>query len=45
MKLPDKIEKAIDGIGLLIALIVDLIVIPICMITVTVRLQTDRKLL
>ena len=34
MKLPDKIEKAIDGIGLLIALIVDLIVIPICMVTI-----------
>ena len=34
MKLPKKLEKAIDGIGLLIALIVDLIVIPICMITI-----------
>lgn len=34
MKLPDRLEKAIDGIGLLIALIVDLIVIPICMITI-----------
>ena len=34
MKLPDKIEKAIDGVGLLIALIVDLIVIPICMWTI-----------
>jgi hypothetical protein len=34
LKLPEKLEKAIDGIGLLIALIVDLIVIPICMITI-----------
>lgn len=35
MKLPERLEKAIDGIGLLIALIVDLIVIPICMITIS----------
>lgn len=34
MKLPEKLEKAIDGTGLLIALIVDLIVIPICMTTI-----------
>jgi hypothetical protein len=34
VKLPERLEKAIDTIGLLIALAVDLIVIPICMITI-----------
>lgn len=34
MKLPERLEKAIDIIGLIIALVVDLIVIPICMITI-----------
>lgn len=33
MKLHPKLEKTIDIVGLLIALIVDLIVIPICMLT------------
>ena len=40
MKLPEKLEKAIDGIGLLIALIVDMIVIPICMVTIAPNILT-----
>jgi hypothetical protein len=40
MKLPERLEKSIDVIGLLIALIVDLIVIPICMATIAPDLLT-----
>lgn len=34
MKIPERLEKLIDATGLVIALVVDLIVIPICMITI-----------
>ena len=35
MKLPERLEKVIDSTGIIIALIVDLIVIPICMVTIS----------
>lgn len=34
MKIPERLEKLIDATGLVIALVVDLIVIPICMMTI-----------
>ena len=40
MKLPERLEKVIDTTGIIIALVVDLIVIPICMVTIAPDLLT-----